>query len=413
MHKRLPYGLSNYEDIVEHGYAYVDKTRYIELIERESNPYQLLLRPRRFGKSLFLSMLESYYDLNKNDRFEELFKGLHIYENPTPERGKYAVLRFDFSGLDTASHDAFRKSFSTRVTECVIAFITKYPFIFNDAEHEINLYKKREPAVEIVHSVFLAASHRSIPIFVIVDEYDNFANNLIAAGKSYIDEVNAGGIVRTFYEILKIGTTSIVKRIFITGVTPMMLDDLSSGFNISDNVSLLPYYNDVFGFTSDEVQQLAAETGIDLRLIDLDMERYYNGYRFSEFGKNRVYNPQMVLFLFKAVLQLGMQPRQIIDGNLRTDYGRLRVIAENAANRDRLLRIMLDGEIESMVITSFSASDLQNEGYFVSFLFYLGMLTFGDCSDGLTRLRIPNYSVQTLYWEYMAQFLKNRATGDK
>ncbi|GBU25799.1 hypothetical protein R83H12_02457 [Fibrobacteria bacterium R8-3-H12] len=177
----------------------------------------------------------------------------------------------------------------------------------------------------------------------------NFAN-MIESGyayvdKTYKDEVKAGGIVRSFYELLKAGTKSVVKRIFITGINPMMLNDLTSGFNMAIDLSLYPKYNDMFGFTREEVELLMQETGVDKNLIKVDMEAYYNGYMFNNNGKNKVYNSQMILYLFYQILQLGTQPQQIIDTNLQTDYERLRRLAENENNREKLLQIIQDGGI--------------------------------------------------------------------
>jgi len=409
MQKKIPYGKSNFFDVIEQGYAYVDKTRYIELLEAENNTYQFMLRPRRFGKSLFLSVLEHYYDTNSTDKFDTLFGDLYIGKNPTLEQGKYAVLRVDFSGIDTDTHEAFVKSFSSRIEIGVRNFLRKYEKIFPNAERDIEYITGL--GINSMDVAYDSAMQADIPIFLLIDEYDHFANKLIATGKTYAQEVRAGGIVRTFYELVKSGTTSVIKRFFITGVTPMMLTDLSSGFNMTDDLSMLPYYNEICGFTYDEVKWLAEETGIDMNLITVDMEAYYNGYRFNIDADSKVFNSQMVLYLFNQIKKLGKQPEEVIDENLRTDYGRLRMLVENEANKGILSKITVDGEIESNIVRKFSESDLQNEGYFVSLLFYLGMLTIGENTIINTRLVIPNYSIQTLYWEYMTKYLANLESG--
>ena len=401
--KKLPYGQSNFARLIEKNYAYVDKTRYIELLENENNTYQFLLRPRRFGKSLFLSVLENYYDINKKSKFESLFGNLYIGKNTTAEQGSYTVLSFDFSGLDTESHETFRKSFSNAVQEQVICFLERYKSIFSSTERAM----EKGLGIDALSIAYTAARNANVPIFVLIDEYDHFANNLIAMGESYIGEVKAGGLVRSFYEALKAGTKSVVGRFFITGVSPMMLNDLTSGFNMATDYTLFPKYNEMFGFTREDVERLMAETGVDKDLIKVDMETYYNGYMFSRRGKDKVYNSQMILYLFNMVLQLGMQPDHIVDANLRTDYGRLRRLARNENNKENLLKIIIDGKVEGSVIEKFSVYDLQNEEYFVSLLFYLGMLTFGETMNDQACLKIPNYSIRTLYWEYMAEYLKN------
>jgi hypothetical protein len=227
-------------------------------------------------------------------------------------------------------------------------------------------------------------------------------------GKTYKDEVKAGGIVRTFYELLKAGTDSVVRRIFITGINPMMINDLTSGFNMATDYSLFPKYNEMFGFTSEEVEWLMRETGVDKNLIQVDMEAYYNGYMFSKYGKNKVYNSQMILFLFNQILQLGEQPEQIIDTNLQTDYERLRRLAENENNRELILQITQEGGIYGNIIEKFSLDKLESEEYFVSLLFYLGMLTNGGMKRGRIWLKIPNYSIRTLYWEYAVSYVQHQ-----
>jgi hypothetical protein len=404
MPKKLPYGQSNVADLIERNYAYVDKTRFIELLENENNTYQFLIRPRRFGKSLFLSALENYYGLEKNIA---LFDDLYIGKNPTPEKNKYAVMQFDFSGLDTDNHEVFRKSFSNRVQGIVRMFLERYKNIFANSATLLNSLDDKNPGTGALDLAYAAASNAGVPVFVIIDEYDHFANNLIAMGRTYKDEVKAGGIVRTFYEYLKAGTKSVVKRIFITGINPMMINDLTSGFNMATDYSLDTKYNEMFGFTREEVEWLMRETGVDKSLIKVDMEAYYNGYMFSEQGNNKVYNSQMILYLFNQILRLGEQPRHIIDANLQTDYERLRRLAENDSNREKLIQIMREGGVISNIVERFSIDKLSSEEYFISLLFYLGMLTNGGFIEGQTYLKIPNYSIRTLYWEYAVAYVQD------
>jgi hypothetical protein len=412
MPKKIPYGQCNFADLIASNYAYVDKSRYIELLENENNRYQFLLRPRRFGKSLFITMLENYYGLNAKDRFDALFGDLYIGKHPTTERGTYAVMSFDFSGLDTDSHEDFKKTFLNVVVSQVIRFLQEYKSIFPNAEQDVESIWERYPGLSALNLAYNAARSANVPIFVLIDEYDHFANKLVAMGDAYKEVVQEDGLVRSFYEALKKETKKSIRRIFITGVSPMMINDMASGFNMADNLSMLPRYNEMFGFTREEVEWIIGETGIDKGLIKIDMEAYYNGYMFSERGNDKVYNSQMILHLFNKIQQLGEQPKQIVDANLKTDYGRLRRLAENEGSRENLLKIMTDGWIEEEIVDNFSVNDLQNEKFFASFLFYLGMLTVrGRGSDGITRLAIPNYSIKTLYWEYMASCLENMKDG--
>ena len=408
MIKKIPYGLSNFADMIESGYAYADKTRYIELLENENNRYQFFIRPRRFGKSLFLSILENYYDINRKEKFESLFGEFYIGKNPTPERGMYAVLKFNFSGLNTNSNKEFKRSFTDRVQETVWAFLKKYENVFDSSAVLLNSLNERNPGLETLTMAFNAATDANIPTFVIIDEYDHFANNLIAMGETYIDEVKAGGIVRSFYENLKLGTDSIVRRIFITGISPMMINDLTSGFNMATDYSLDAKYNEMLGLTKEEVEGLIQRMGVDRSLIKVDMEAYYNGYMFNSRGRDKVYNPQMVLYLFNQILRTGLQPEQLVDANLKTDYERLRRLAENENNKELLLQIIRDGGIYSNIVEKFSLDMLNREEYFVSLLFYLGMLTNGGVKEGQIYLKIPNYSIRTLYWDYMVFYVQDQ-----
>jgi hypothetical protein len=405
--KKIPYGQSNFANIIKRNYAYVDKTRFIELLENENNTYQFFIRPRRFGKSLFLSILENYYDLNKKEGFEATFGNLYIGKHPTPEQGKYAVIKFDFSGLNTDSHESFVASFSNRVQETVSVFFSLYSDRFSNANAMVQKLDKEKYGTDSMNFIYGAAAKSNIPLFVIIDEYDHFANNIIAMGSAYKNETTKGGIVRAFYETLKTGTSTVVERIFITGISPMMLNDLTSGFNMSTDYSLLPKYNEMFGFTKEEVEYLMQETGVDENLINIDMEYYYNGYLFNESGENNVYNSQMILYLFNQILISGKQPKQVVDTNLQTDYGRLRRLAENKNNREKLLQITQDGGTFGNVVEKFSLDKLESEEYFVSLLFYLGMLTHGGVKRGRVWLKIPNYSIKTLYWEYIVSYSQN------
>jgi len=406
--KKLPYGNSNFADLIESGYAYVDKTRFIEYLENENNRFQFFIRPRRFGKSLFLSALEHYYDINTKDKFETLFGNLYIGKNKTPEQGSYLILNFDFSGLDTSNLENFKKTFLGKIQNSIINFFRRYKNLFPNAEEDIKHIKEKDLSVNALATAYTAASDVGVSIFVIIDEYDHFANNLIAMGDTYKKEVGKTGIVRSFYEALKDGTKSVVRRIFITGISPIMLNDLTSGFNMADNLSLDVIYNEMLGFTKEEVEWLMQEAGVDKTKIKVDMETYYNGYLFNQDAENRVYNSQMVLYLFNQILRLGKQPKDVVDKNLQTDYERLRRLAENENNRERLLQIIKDDGIFGEVVEKFSLEKLNSEEYFVSLMFYLGMLTNGGTVQGRTWLKIPNYSIKTLYWDYVVSYAQDK-----
>ncbi|WP_056928794.1 AAA family ATPase [Candidatus Symbiothrix dinenymphae] len=406
--KRLPYGNSNFGRIMTENYAYVDKTRFIEQLENESNSYQFFIRPRKFGKSLFFSLLEHYYDVNRANNFEKLFGDLYIGKHPTPQKNAYVVLKFDFSGIDTSSEDNFQLSFSRKIQDAVCQFITLYRNLFPNADALILRLIEESPSVQSIQKAINMAESTGVKMFVIIDEYDHFANDLIAMGTHlgkdvYHNVIHANGSVRDFYEALKIGTKTVIERIFITGISPVMLDDLTSGFNIAVNLTLDPKYNEMMGFTQQEVEALMLETGVDPNLIIVDMEAYYDGYLFHEEGEHRVYNPSMILYLFYQILQSQKPPKNIIDDNLKTDYSRLRRMVQNEDNRNTLTKIIQDNGIISDVINKFTIDRLEDTKYFISLLFYMGLLTVDKAVEGSLRLKIPNYSIRTVYWEYLEQ----------
>jgi hypothetical protein len=393
--------------------VYIDKTRYIELLEQEGNKNLFFIRPRKFGKSLLFSMLSHYYDINQADRFETLFGDLYIGQHPTPRRNSYLVLNLDFSGLDTTSEDDFRISLSSKVQDIVRAFLSRYSHLFPNGDiynHQIDI---EQPGVRSLRKAFNAAESIGKKIFVIIDEYDHFANDLIAQGTYAGDDVyrhlvRANGIVRDFYETLKEGSKTTIDRIMLTGITPIMLDDLTSGFNISNNLSLDPIYNEMLGFTREEVDTLMRETGVNPDWINVDMDLFYNGYLFHPEGEHKVYNPSMMLYLFNQALRRRKITGNVIDENLKTDYGRLRMLIRNEQNREQLIEIAENGRIASEVIPKFSIDKLHDNEYFVSLLFYLGLLTVDKYEFGKTCLKIPNYSIHTIYWEYILQLTRDR-----
>jgi hypothetical protein len=407
----LPCGISNFEALITKGYAYVDKTHFIELLENESNPYQLFIRPRKFGKSLFFTTLSCYYDLNYAGKFERLFKGLYIGEHPTPEHNSFAMLKFDFSGLDTSSAEDFGVSFYDKIRNTLIKFVELYRHLFRNTDGLLEQLRQTAKSTGALQTIFGAVEVAGYKLFVLIDEYDHFANDLIALGmlgdNTYRNMMKANGLVRDFYENLKDGTKSVVSRIFLTGISPMMMNDLTGGFNIASNLSLNLRYNEMLGFTHEEVDALIDASGIDRALITVDMEYYYNGYLFNKRASTRVYNPSMALYCLDQIQSTQLPPEDIIDVNLRTDYSRLRRLAENEHNRVILLGIMKNDVITAEIAASFSIDEMHHEQYFVSLLFYMGLLTIDRLNMGHTVLKIPNYSIKTIYWEYIELFTMN------
>jgi hypothetical protein len=415
--KILPYCISDFKHIMLNNYVYVDKTRFIEMLEKEANPSQFFIRPRKFGKSLFFTTLLYYYDINEAENFDAMFGNLYIGKNPTPKRNSYAIMYFDFSGLHTFSEDEFKSSFTNKIKATVKQFLERYRPIFEGADQLLSEIKDETSGVCVLENVFSSARDK-LQIFVIIDEYDQFANDLIAKGTLlgkdvYKTMITANGLVRDFYEQVKIAAkTFTVHRTFITGISPVMLDDLTSGYNIATNFTLDHWYNEMLGFTQSEVEWLINETGVDPSLINIDMEAYYNGYLFHPDGENRVYNPTMVLYILRQIQRTKKITENVIDENLKTDYSRLSNLIKNENNRQTLIKIMEEGGIAvSEILKQFSVDKMNDSLHFISLLFYLGLLTIKERRLTKLFLQIPNYSIRTLYWEYLAIMIQESSSG--
>jgi hypothetical protein len=409
---RLPYGTSDFYKIRTNHFLYVDKTRYIEKLESLGSEYLFFIRPRRFGKSLFLSMLENYYDLHRKNDFERLFGDLYIGKHSTERRNQYFILRLNFSGLNTSNKVKLELSFLQTFKRSVIGFFNTYAQYFEDMsvlKDQVGLCDDTRCVWDLL---FGAVKQSDYKIYLIIDEYDHFANNIIAMGEGtfYKEITHAAGFVRSFYEAVKIGTESVIDRLFITGVSPIMLDDLTSGFNISDNLTMEPMVGEMMGFTEEEVREIVAKlqpNNIDPAMLMDGLRSNYNGYLFHKDGTSKVYNPTMILYFFNRWSRLGHFPEQLIDENMKADYTRLRRLILNERNRQKTEEIILHERASTTAIVSrFSFDRLYDERYFVSLLFYMGLLTMSGTPSGKTELVIPNYVVKTVFWEYFGYMLE-------
>jgi hypothetical protein len=416
--KQIPYGISNFEKIRRENYAYVDKTRFIEMIENDPTEYAFLIRPRRFGKSLFLAMLTCYYDLKYANDFDLLFGGLHIGNNPTPKHNSYFVLRFNFSGINTNSVDEFTKSFTASIKSNIDTFLIEHKEIIKDYKAQ-RLYLRTLTEIKSCLEFALSfAKDLDKKAFVIIDEYDHFANDLIEQGTDPGDEkykklIWANSVVRDFYETLKTATETVVDKILITGVTPIMLDDVTSGFNISNNISLDTRYNEILGFTEDEVHWLIEVCGVNKDdATKVDRKLLYDGYSFSTRGTNTLYNSTMILyFLYHTQISDGRVDK-LIDENIKTDYGKLQNLFDRVENVDKIEELLNAESVPSGVTGQFSIEEMGSIENFLSLLYYMGLVTLAKDEDtGASLLRIPNLSVKTMYWEYIRKILQNHIRG--
>ncbi|SNV77154.1 ATP-binding protein [Clostridium cochlearium] len=403
--KRIPYGISNFQVLRKENYLYVDKTSYIEILDRYA-PYQFFIRPRRFGKSLFISTLENYYDINKKDKFEELFGDLYIGKNPTDKRNKFLVWKISFAGVDAVhGEEELRKSFNFKVASSAREFLYKY----GDILGENKLSMENMSAEMIVAHISMLSKINSKQVFVLIDEYDNFANELITGGKqsTYESILHGEGFVKVFYKALKDATMDNFNRIFMTGVSPIILDDLTSGFNITRNYTLDRDLNAMMGFTREELSWIMDEVNIkdtELRKkICADMTTYYDGYKFNK-KADSVFNPDMSMYFLDNYLAYNEYPEEMIDNNVKTDYGKVNQLAYNFNDTEALEEIMTKGETSTMLVDRFNIHTMYSvKENFKSLLFYLGMLTIKGQGISGTILRVPNYVIKTIYWEQYFQ----------
>ena len=400
--KPIPYGIADYKRVVTEGYAYVDKTMYIRTLE-QAGVYNLFLRPRRFGKSLFASMLRYYYDKNEEDNFDALFSHLDIGKDPTPKKNAYYVLNFNFSGIRTDSPEIMLDDFTRKVHNALSAFCAKYHL-------DITL-EKDSPAMQLSHLFTQFQAQCDGKIYVIIDEYDHFANELLSTNpSSFADAVSGDGFVRTWYEVLKEASETIVDRIFITGVSPITLDSLTSGFNISQNLSMMPRFNEMMGFTRNEVEQLIQETISENPPYDLmdTLTNYYNGYCFSKGGKERVFNSDMVLYYLDNYQQNHTPPDTLLDHNAISDYGKLeRLIRFQTPkqNLEILKEIVFDGYTTANLVEQYFIGQKFKAEHFKSLLFYLGLVTIKEANLGFLRLQTPNSAMTGLYFDFLMQII--------
>ena len=334
--KAIPYGVGSYDTIKEKNYYYIDKTHYLHEIENAGR-YLFFIRPRRFGKTLFLSLMESYYDINNKKRFEEFFKGTAIFENPTPEKNAYLILKFDFSKV-ASSIDRVEESFYYHVKNEILLFLSRYKRLLGKEKETMNreLDNRKNPS-DILDYLLTLCRIASRKIYLIIDEYDNFANTILStAGVDDYENITHGeGFFRDFLRVIKAETSGAdapISRLFMTGVSPITLDDVTSAFNIGIDISLDGTFNEMMGFrrreTGDMIEyyrkagKIHHETGY---LLDV-MSRWYNHYRFAAESKNKVFNPTQVLHFLNEYMKNHKIPDDLIDRNVRIDYNKLKYL---------------------------------------------------------------------------------------
>ena len=414
--KKLPYGISNYEELITDGYIYVDKTPYIEKLENLAEKRIMFLRPRKFGKTLFTSVLENYYDVKKQDKFEELFGKTYIGKNPTKLKNSYYILRFNFSGINTKDEETTMKGFKENITASIQDFINNY---------KLNFYINPELSAEgLLNNLIIAFKDQKQgeKIYVIIDEYDHFANELLGFQTEHFKNlVSKNGQVRKWYEVLKRGTESVVDRIFITGVAPITLDSMTSGFNIIKDLTRDPRFNELMGFTKEELINLMEAQEIKKeeqeKLLPI-MKENYDGYRFSLDAKEekKLYNSNMCLYFLNSYISFEKIPEELIDINIASDYSKIGNMLRLCKNENRLdlIEKTVTGEgIATNLIRQFNPEKEFGETEMLSMLYYLGYLTIAGEDIGDPILKIPNQVIKDIYAEYFLKILREDTEFEK
>ena len=410
--KRLPYGINDFEAVMEQNQYYVDKTMYLPLLENQpSNIF--FIRPRRFGKSIFLSMLHAYYDCSKKEKFQTLFGDLWVGKHPTPLQGKYQILHLDFSYVG-GSIEKLEENFDMYLRVKLDGFMRIYQeFYLADFKEK---FFKSDSATEKLALLQDETAAKGIPLYLIIDEYDNFTNTVLnEQGENvYCAITHADGFYRDVFKKFK----GMFERIFITGVSPVTLDDVTSGFNIGWHISTKPEFNQMLGFSQEEVRKMFAyykEVGgipatSDIEAMIDEMKPWYDNYCFSKNAletQSKVFNCDMVIYYLRNYMDYGQAPDQMIDPNTRTDYNKMKKLLQlDKLDGDRkgIIRTIAEtGQIVTTLEETFPASRLTNPQTFTSLLFYYGMLTIKDTFGDMLILGIPNNNVRKQYYGYLLE----------
>lgn len=419
--KRIPYGVSDFVDIIKRNQYYVDKTMYIPKLEEEADSL-FFIRPRRFGKSLLLSMMCAYYDINQSDRFEELFGKLWIGSHPTPYRGKFQVLFLDFSKIGGDIKD-LKENFNNYCNIRLNNFIERYKRAYRP--EIVEKIKSAPTAVDKLNMIDTEAKDANMQLYLIIDEYDNFTNVVLNehGEKVYWALTHAKGFYREIFKVFK----GMFTRIFMTGVSPVTLDDLTSGFNIGWHISTKPAFNQMLGFSTEDVREMfeyfksagKVRPDCDVESVIAEMKPWYDNYCFSEDAlrtQSRVFNCDMVLYYLLNYMETGESPRQMIDPNTKTDYNKMKKLLQldklDGNRKGVIYEIAEQGEIISNLETTFPAETLTNPKMFVSLLFYYGMLTIKGTRGSRLMLGIPNNNVRKQYYEYLLEQYEEKASLD-
>lgn len=418
--KQVPYGVADFATVIEQNLYYVDKTMFIPELEKQ--PRNLFfIRPRRFGKSIFLSMLYSYYDCTQSHKFQSLFGNLWIGQHPTPLQGKYQVLFLDFSQI-TGNIDKLETKFNSYLSINLDAFVRQYSEYYQAEMEEILAQEDFEEKMELI---FKAAKAHQYHLYLIIDEYDNFTNVILnERGENVYHAItHADGFYRDVFKKFK----GNFERIFMMGVSPVTLDDVTSGFNIGWNISIKPEFDEMLGFSTTDVVEMftyykehgSIPADNDIDAIVNDMKPWYDNYCFAKQAlkkKTRMFNCDMVLYYLRNYMDAGCPPEEMIDPNTRTDYGKMKKLLQfdklDGERKGIIRKIAEEEQIVTQLYESFSAYQIPKAEIFPSLLFYYGMLTIKGTRGSKLILGIPNNNVRKQYYGYLEEEYQAKAYVD-
>ena len=414
--RRIPYGQINFESIIKDNCIYVDKTMYLEKLESSPNFKKVFyLRPGRFGKSLFTNMLDYYYAIDRAEKFDTLFNNLYIKEHPTVNKNNYYILNFDFSGIDSNDNwdiEDLMVAFNSKVIDGITQFIYRY-----NVELEIN--EKLTPS-NLIGKLLTKFQSLKLEnkIYIIIDEYDNFTNGILKGNaEKFLAMLTGEGFIKGFYERIKEAIKAgVVERFFATGIAPLTLDSVTTGFNIATDITRNPQFAAMVGFTEKEVQDIVNEvlpekTQQEKQEIYETMKKYYDGYRFSELSSEHTFNSTLVMYYLCNYVQLQRPPVELLDINIAANFtklGNLLTLKGNNVNKEILEKAIQNQEIEGKIVNKFELDIMPvDEKVIQSLLFYFGYLTIGENTVGLDiKFKIPNYIMAGIYNDYFINLIQ-------
>ena len=411
--KRIPYGMMNFVAVRRDDCYYVDKTRFIPVIE-QANKFFFYIRPRRFGKSLTLSMLRHYYDVLQKDSFDALYGDLYVGQHPTPERNTYLILYLNFA-IVNAELNNYRQALDAHCNTEFNYFCDVYAdYLPAGLKEEMN---RKDGAVEQLDFLNKECKKTNQKIYLFIDEYDHFTNKILSEPgclDDYMKETHSTGYLRSFFDTIKGGTDSSIERCFVTGVSPVTMDDLTSGFNIGTNYSISPEFNELTGFSEEDVREMldyyrtTCEFHHTTDELIQRMKPWYDNYCFAmqSYGKTTMYNSNMVLYFVDNYIRNGGQlPDRMIEENIRVDYNKLRMLIrkdkEFAHDASVIQTLVSQGYVTGELKTGFPAERIAAPDNFVSLLYYFGLITIDGTIEGETKFVIPNQVVREQLFSYL------------